>query len=295
VYKRHGDNLQQKIDSVFTVVNNSMSIYVPDSDISRINNGDNNIVVDHMFREVFELSKEIFEDTDGFFDPTVGMLVNAWGFGPETAIELDSIKVDSILNYVGFDKLDITANNKIVKDFPEVYIDFNAIAKGYAIDRLAAVFDEHGVENYLVEVGGEIISKGKNVLKDKPWIVGIDDPQMEVGRSTKLLIELKDKALASSGNYRKYRIDEVTGYKYVHTINPKTGFTKNSNTLAVTILADNCAKADGYATAFMAMELGEAFKLILRHNDLEAYIIYVDENGETQEWLTEGFKGLVRK
>ncbi|APQ16519.1 FAD:protein FMN transferase [Maribacter hydrothermalis] len=287
--------LQKDIDSVFAVINKSLSTYIPESDISRINKGDSTVVVDRMFKDVFELSKTIYTDTKGFFDPTVGTLVNAWGFGPEIEIALDSLKVDSLLNFVGLDKVFINDQNLVIKSNPNIYLDFNAIAKGYSIDRIAAMLDAKGVENYLVEVGGELIAKGSNVIKQKEWVVGIDDPETELDRSTKILINLNNRALASSGNYRKFRIDEVTGKKYVHTVNPKTGFTQISNTLAVTILADNCATADAYATAFMAMDLDEAFKLINKNKTLEAYIVYLDSNGETHEFLTKGFKSLVVK
>lgn len=288
-------DLQREIDSVFAVINHSLSTYIPESDISRINKGDSTVVVDEMFREVFNLSKEINKDTNGFFDPTVGTLVNAWGFGPERQISMDSLKIDSLLNFVGLDKILIDDANRIIKADPNIYLDFNAIAKGYSIDRLAAMLDAKGIGNYLIEVGGELVAKGKNTIKDKSWVVGIDDPEMQVKRSTKILINLNDRALASSGNYRKFRVDETTGKKYVHTVNPKTGYTQLSNTLAVTILADDCATADAYATAFMAMDLSDAFKLINENKRLEAYIVYVDENGETQEFLTKGFKELVVK
>ncbi|HDZ07023.1 hypothetical protein LCGC14_0286350 [marine sediment metagenome] len=288
-------DLQREIDSVFAVINHSLSTYIPESDISRINKGDSTVVVDEMFREVFKLSKEINKDTNGFFDPTVGTLVNAWGFGPERQISMDSLKIDSLLNFVGLDKILIDDANRIIKADPNIYLDFNAIAKGYSIDRLAAMLDAKGIGNYLIEVGGELVAKGKNTIKDKSWVVGIDDPEMQVKRSTKILINLNDRALASSGNYRKFRVDEATGKKYVHTVNPKTGYTQLSNTLAVTILADDCATADAYATAFMAMDLSDAFKLINENKRLEAYIVYVDENGETQEFLTKGFKELEVK
>ncbi|MDF4204922.1 FAD:protein FMN transferase [Maribacter sp. SA7] len=286
-------DLQQDIDSVFAVINHSLSTYIPESDISRINNGDSTVVVDKMFREVFKLSKSIHQETNGFFDPTVGTLVNAWGFGPEQKISMDSLKIDSLLNFVGLDKITLDASNHLIKTNPNIYLDFNAIAKGYSIDRLAAMLDAKGIDNYLIEVGGELVAKGKNTIKNKSWVVGIDDPEMQVNRSSKILINLNDKALASSGNYRKFRIDEETGKKFVHTVNPKTGYTQLSNTLAVTILADNCATADAYATAFMAMNIDDAFRLISENDSLEAYIIYLDENGETQEYLTQGFKALV--
>lgn len=285
---------QQEIDSVFAVVNQSMSTYWPDSDITKINQGDSTLVVDAMFKEVFELSRGVYEKSNGYFDPTVGTLVNAWGFGPGQQIAMDSTTVDSLLQYVGFDKVQLTNKGTISKANPAVFFDFNAVAKGYAIDRLGALLDEKGIKNYLVEVGGEVITKGENTITQKQWTVGIDDPQVEFGRQLKKIISLKDLALASSGNYRKFRIDSITGEKYVHTINPKTGFTKNSSVLAASVVAKNCATADAYATAFMAMDLEASKKILGDQKDLEAYIIYLNEVGETEEYMTEGFKELVQ-
>jgi len=287
-------DFQKEIDSVFNAVNQSMSTYIPDSDISRINQGDTSVVVDHMFKEVFELSRKVHTVSDGYFDPTVGALVNAWGFGPGQQIVLDSSKVDSILNFVGFEKVRLSQEGTIEKQFSEIYFDFNAIAKGYAIDRIGVMLDKKGIGNYLVEVGGEVLTKGKNKISNKEWTVGIDDPQVEVGRQLKKIIPLKDKALASSGNYRKFRIDSITGKKYVHTIDPKTGFTKNSKVLAASVIADDCATADAYATTFMAMDFSDSKVLLGEHRELEAYIIYLNDKGEAMEYFTEGFGDLVR-
>ena len=281
---------QKEIDSVFAAVNKSMSTYISDSDISKINKGDSTIVVDLMFQEVFLLSKEIYEKTEGYFDPTVGPLVNAWGFGPEKQMALDSASVDSLMNYVGFDKVFLTPKKTIRKEKINIYFDFNAIAKGYTIDRLAVLLDNKGIQNYLLEVGGELVAKGENILQNRPWGIAVTDPEAE---RAKISIRLKDRAMASSGNYRKFRIDSITGKKYVHTIDPKTGFTKNANTLAVNILATTCAEADAYATAFMAMDLDTAVAFLTRQSDLDAYIIYLDETGETQEFMTTGFRTLV--
>ncbi len=272
-------DFQREIDSVFNVMNQSLSTYIPTSDISKINQGDPDITVGRMFREVFDLSKDIYSKTDGYFDPTVGALVNAWGFGPGKKVPLDSIKVDSIMRLVGLNKVQLKENNKIVKEHSNIYLDFNAIAKGYAIDRLAKMMDEKGIDDYLLEVGGELIGKGINQIKQKQWVVGIDDPQVEEGRRLKILIALEDKALASSGNYRKFRMDSITGKKYVHTIDPKTGYTKNANTLGVTVLANSCAEADAYATAFMAMDLDKTLEFLSNQNNLEAYVIYLDATG----------------
>lgn len=284
---------QQEIDSVFQVINQSLSTYIPTSDISKINNGDSTITVDHMFQEVFKTSSEVYEASNGYFDPTIGVLANAWGFGPGKQLKLDSLKVDSLLGYVGWDKVKLNNNGTITKTRSELRFDFNAVAKGYAIDRLGTLLDTKGITNYLVELGGEVITRGQNSVSGKQWSVGIDDPQVEVGRQLKQIIVLEDKAMASSGNYRKFRIDPETGKKYVHTINPKTGYTKNSNVLATSVVASSCAEADAYATAFMAMDLDDTRNLLANQDNLEAYIIYLNERGETQEFMTPGFKSLI--
>jgi len=287
-------DLQPAIDSVFRVVNHSLSTYIPDSDISRINQGEDSIVVDAMFKEVFKTSNDIYTRTNGYFDPTVGILVDAWGFGPGTALEMDSIRVDSLLRYVGFEKVRLGRDGRIVREVPGVRLDFNAIAKGYAIDRLAVMLEEKGIQDYLVEVGGELRARGKNRAKKSLWVVGIDDPQATEGRAIKKIISFSDRSMASSGNYRKFRIDSITGEKFVHTINPHTGFTENSNILATSVLAQTCMEADGYATAFMAMQLKNSKKLLLESPELEGYIIYLGEGGETREYMTPGFEDLVQ-
>ncbi|MEM8762495.1 MAG: FAD:protein FMN transferase [Bacteroidota bacterium] len=286
---------QQKIDSVFRVINASLSTYIPNSDISRINNGDSTVVVDKSFRDVYLQSQRVYVETQGYFDPTVGVLVNAWGFGPEKPInQLDSVQVDSLMRYVGWSKVKLKSDFTIGKADPNIRFDFNAIAKGYAIDRLAQMLDdEFDVDHYLVEVGGEVVAKGINVISKKPWIIGIDDPTNLESRGSAALIHLKDGALASSGNYRKFRVDETTGEKYVHTINAKTGYTKNSSVLSATVVANNCMEADAYATAFMAMDLEDSKNLLERVNDLEAFIIYLDEEGSSQKFMTQGFEKLL--
>ena len=294
LYTEGPQDFTRQIDSVFAVMNRSMSTYLPDSDISRINRGDSTVVVDAMFREVFEASGGIWEESGGHFDPTVGVLVDAWGFGPGPALEMDSLKVDSLLAFVGFDKVSLGPDNRIRKALPQVRLDFNAIAKGYSIDRLAGLFDEAGVSHYLIEVGGEVRARSGNPEKNQPWRIGIDDPQVSDGRSIKRVIALQDRSMASSGNYRKFRVDPQTGAKFVHTIDPLTGFTRSSNILAASVLAPNCMLADGYATAFMAMDLEASRKLLGEHPELEGYIIYVDADGTVKEFMTPGFEALIR-
>ncbi len=284
-------NYQKKIDSVFEVVNRSMSTYIPASDISRINRGDTTVVVDAYFEEVFNKAKEVWQITHGSFDPTVGALVNAWGFGPERPLnKVSQGEIDSILAFTGFGKISITENNTLSKQHPNVYLDFNALAKGYAIDILGRMLESNAVENYLVEVGGEVLSKGRNTIADKDWIVAIDDPTQTVKRSFVKILTLKDAAMASSGNYRKSRRDPRTGEVYVHTVNPKTGFTHRSNILSTSVIAPTCMEADAYATAFMVMPLEKSKELLQQKKELEAFILYADSLGTMQQYATEGFQ-----
>ena len=294
VYAEGEHDFTGQIDSVFAVMNRSMSTYLPDSDISRSNAGDTTVVADAMFREVFEASRDIWKTSKGAFDPTVGVLVDAWGFGPGQALEMDSLRVDSLLAYVGFEKVSLGPDGRLRKTVPQLRLDFNAIAKGYSIDRLAALFDAEGVSHYLIEVGGEVRARGGNPEKKEPWRIGIDDPQVIEGRAIKRVIALEDRSMASSGNYRKFRVDPETGAKYVHTIDPHTGYTRASNILAATVLASTCMVADGYATTLMAMSLEDSQKLLEADDDLDAYIIYLDADGNVAEFMTEGFEVLVR-
>lgn len=287
-------DFQHEIDSVFQVVNQSMSTYIPNSDISKINDGDSTLVVDQMFKEVFELSSRVHKASNGYFDPSIGVLADAWGFGPGEQIELDSLKVDSLLNYVGWNRVKLNTNGTVTKQKPNIRFDFNAVAKGYAIDRLGAMLTSKGVKDYLVEVGGEVLAKGINEISGKNWTVGIDKPNDLISRGAAAIINLENNALASSGNYRKFRIDPETGEKYVHSINPKTGYTKNSKVLAASVIANDCATADAYATAFMVMNLESSIVLLENSKALEAYIIYLDGDNIIQNFMTDGFEELIK-
>jgi thiamine biosynthesis lipoprotein len=284
----------EQLKRIFDVVNESMSTYIPTSDISRINQGDTTVVVNEYFIEVYNTSKKLWLATNGYFDPTVGPLVNAYGFGPDGALRgIDSTQIDSIRQFVGFEKLKLTSSKQLLKQDPRTYIDFNAIAKGYAVDLLGKILEDNEVENYLIEVGGELLGKGINNKTGNNWIVAVDDPTQTEERDLIKKLKLIDRAMATSGNYRKTRIDPVTKAKYVHTINPKTGWPKKSNVLSVSVLAENCMLADGYATAFMVMELDETQAFLEEHPHIDAYIIYADNDGNLQEWLTEGFQEVI--
>jgi len=286
-------DFERSMDSIIKVINQSMSTYQDDSDISQINKGDTTITVDQNFLDVFNASVNIFETSKGFFDPTVGVLVNAYGFGPETPLtNLSPLKLDSLKQFVGLEKVRINEDHKVVKDHSSVFLDFNAIAKGYAIDRVCTFLEQQGVEDYLVELGGELRARGKNKASSKDWLVGIDDPfpDDEQERRFNAKVLLKDAAMATSGNYRKYRLDSITGQQFVHTVNPITGLAERSNLLSASVIAENCMLADGYATAIMAMGLERTMDMLKKLKSIEVYLIYSAGNGDIETYVTPGFK-----
>lgn len=266
-----------QFDSLFAVINTSMSTYLKTSDISKINRNEA-FTMDTHFTKVFDKSKEIYQATQGVFDPTVGVMVNAWDFGPEkTIVALDSLKIDSLMRSVGFDKI-TREQNTITKQYPNTFLDFNAIAKGYTVDVIAEFLEQRNIANYLVEIGGELRGKGINVYKKKPWRIGIEDPNFDGTQSVNKIIALKDKAMATSGTYRKFKIDE-NGKRYSHIINTETGYPSKTNVLSVSVLANTCMEADAYATAFKAMGLVASKEFLRVNTDLQAYFIF-EKNGK---------------
>ncbi|OGS73893.1 MAG: thiamine biosynthesis protein ApbE [Flavobacteria bacterium RIFCSPLOWO2_12_FULL_35_11] len=282
------NNYESKIDSLTKVINKSASTYIPTSDLSKINQGDTTVFADANLQEVFIKSEKIYKETEGAFDPTVGILVNAWGFGPEKPIEnLDSLKIQELLKFVGFDKVKLE-NGKIKKLYPEIYMDFNAIAPGYLVDMVSRMFEKSGVANYMVEMGGEIRARGQNE-KGLPWKIGIENPNTDGSRSFATVIELKNESLATSGNYRKFKVKE-DGTKYVHTINTKTGYAKESNLLSASVISkSDCADVDGYATSFMVMGFEKSKDFLKNHPELKAFLIYVDEKGAMKTYKSNNF------
>ena len=279
--KNNDENIiKNKIDSLFKIVNNSFSTYISDSDISKINRGDSLLLVDDHFKKVFLKSYEIWELSQGFFDPTVGSLVNAYGFGPEKKIKNFSKKqLDSLIELTGFSKVSLTSEGTIKKKYSNIYLDFNAIGKGYIVDLISELLISYDIKNFLIEIGGEIIAKGKNPNSGDFWKVAIDNPSQKNNRQFIKTIFLKNKALATSGNYRKYIIDSLTGKKYVHTINPKNGKSFQSKILSVSVLASDCMTADAWATALMVMPFRLSKSIIESIEGIDAYWILSNQKG----------------
>lgn len=287
-------NINPVIDSLLRNFDLSLSTYIPNSIISRINDNDPNALADDKIKAVWDESFRIWELTDGAFDITVGPLINAWGFGPGMKMEMDSMRIDSLKQYVGMEKLSME-DRQIIKESPGIRIDVNAIAQGYSVDVLADYLLAEGYKNFLINVGGEIRCEGVNPA-GKEWRIGVDKPffgNAISGQELQAVLKLQDISLASSGNYRKFY--EVDGKKIVHTLDPKTGYTRMSQLLSATILCKSCMTADALATACMVMGPEKAKDFISGMDGVEAYFITTDEDGLYLEWYTPGIEELLDK
>ncbi|MFC2087112.1 FAD:protein FMN transferase [Bacteroidota bacterium] len=288
----HSIDYHNEIEQLLKTFDSTFSTYLEESIISRVNNNDPDVKSNEHFNKVFEKAKQISEITGGLFDITVGPLVNAYGFGIGNKLTINEHVIDSLLNFVGYEKVIIT-DNVVKKENKAIQLDMNALAQGYAVDLVCKFLDEKGIKHYMVELGGEVRTKGKN-QDGVYWRIGIDKPiegNIFPGNELQDIISLKDKALATSGNYRKFY--EEDGIKYTHSINPKTGRPARSNLLSATILANDCITADAYATACMVSGLEKSKELVSQISEIEAYLIYADEQGEYQIWTSTGIVEII--
>ena len=281
---QYKEDLLQEIMRELNAVDASLSMFNPNSCISKINKGETD-EADSLLACVFQLAQAISKVTDGAFDVTVAPLVNAWGFGFKNDVLPDSAKIDSLMSFVGWEKVRIQEMH-IQKDDPRIIMDFSAIAKGYGADQVAKLMKQKGIENYMIEIGGEIVCGGKN-QNNENWKIGInkptDDPTSTNQELDKIL-NLTDCAMATSGNYRNFYVKD--GKRIAHTIDPKSGYPVQHSVLSSTVLAPSCAMADGFATSFMVMGLEKAKQILDQHPELQAYLIY-EENGEHKVYYTK--------
>jgi FAD:protein FMN transferase len=291
---RKGEDLQAQIEDILHKIDQSLSIYQPNSLISKINKNDTRVRADQAFTDVFKKSAEVFKKTGGAFDITVGPIVNALGFGSADTLNINSSLIDSLRQFVGMQKVRLNGNI-VEKDDSRILLDVNAIAQGYSVDVVARFLEEKKIRNYLVEIGGEVRAKGRNNER-QVWRIGIDKPvegNMVPGANLQAVVELKNKSLATSGNYRKYY--EKNGVKYVHTIDPQTGYPVISNLLSATVIADDCTTADAYATALMVFGVQNSIAFLNDNTFLNAYLIYTDDNGNFQVYATPGLSEFIEQ
>lgn len=281
-------SLYDEIMAELNKFNLSLNPFLDNSIISKVNNNEE-VELDSFFVEVFNKSMEVSEISEGKFDITVSPLINAWGFGFKEMDNVTPKMIDSLKEFVGYKKISLE-NGKIVKTDPRIQINTSAIAKGYSCDVIAKVLDSYGVLNYMVEIGGEISMKGKND-QGEYWRIGIDKPlddSTAMHRDLQIILSIKDKSVATSGNYRNYYIKD--GKKYAHTIDPQTGYPSEQNILGATVIADNCMTADAYATAFMAMGLEKSKEIASKVPGLFYYFIYSLPDGSVQTTYSDGFE-----
>jgi len=304
---------QSEFDSLLRVLNDEVSTYIPTSTISRFNQSDSTLfetgmpvnvegkvhLPDHHFWVNLDQSRSLIRLTNGYFGPTVMPLVNYWGFGykeKRAVTEVDSQKISSLKQLVGLEQIREEPGRRqrsLRKKDKKVQLDFSALAKGYGVDLLGQFLEEQGVNDYQVEIGGEVRCRGKNA-KGNWWKIGINKPKTDASLvELEAAVTLRNKSMATSGNYRNFY--EVNGKKYGHTINPKTGFPEQSSLLSASIFADDCLTADALSTASMAMGLDRAFELVESNPNLEGFFIYGDETGQFSYKETSGLKGLIEE
>lgn len=285
------ENLKTEIETELQKVDLSLSPFNKQSVITHINNN-TDMQTDSLFDYVFRLARQVSEETHGAFDITVAPLVNAWGFGFKNAAQVNPQTIDSLRQFVGFEKIKLE-NGKIIKSDPRTMLDCSAIAKGFGVDCVARLFDRKGIRNYMIDIGGELVMKGENA-KMEPWRIGINKPiddSLSVNQELQTVLQISNVGLATSGNYRNFYYKD--GKKYAHTIDPRTGYPIQHNILSATVVATNCATADAYATAFMVLGLDSAKAICHTHPELDAYFIYSKEDGKTDIYYTDGMKKYI--
>ena len=288
-----GEDLQEEIEAELKKVDDEFSMFNSQSIVARLNNGEQP-ELSNDFIDVFKLARQISEDTNGAFDITVAPLVNAWGFGFKHQQMPSKEQVDSLRELISYRY--VTLKDKtITMQKPGMMLDFSAIAKGYGVDVVARLLERHDIKNYMVEIGGEITTRGINPER-VPWRIGVNKPSEDAlneNHELQTILNVTDKSMATSGNYRNFYVKG--GKKYAHTIDPKTGYPVQHSLLSATVLTDRCAKADAYATSFMVLGMDGAKKILERHKELMAYLIYTDNKGNLSVWYSPSLKDKIVK
>ena len=288
---QYSEDLQEEIEAELRKVDDKFSMFNSQSVVARLNNGESPELSSD-FIDVFKLARQISEDTNGAFDITVAPLVNAWGFGFKHEQMPTKEQVDSLRQLIGYQHVNLKGNH-ITMQKPGMMLDFSAIAKGYGVDVVARLLERHDIKNFMVEIGGEITTRGINPER-VPWKIGVNKPNEDAlseSHELQTILNVTDKAMATSGNYRNFYVKE--GKKYAHTIDPKTGYPVQHTLLSATVLADRCAIADAYATSFMVLGMDGAKKILQRHKELMAYLIFTDTKGNLTVWYSPTLKDKI--
>jgi len=287
------EDYQSYIEEALNKVDREFSMFNEQSTVSRINHGEQP-ELSNTFVRVFNLANDIWKDTNGAFDVTVAPLVNAWGFGFKNEQMPTARQVDSLRQFIGMNNVELVGQPAILqKKDARTMLDFSAIAKGYGVDAVANLLESSGVKNYMIEIGGEVITRGVSSQR-VPWRIGVTKPtddSLQVSSELQTVLNITDMAMATSGNYRNFYYKN--GRKYAHTIDPQSGYPVQHSILSATVLAKNCATADAYATSFMVMGLERAKEVLERHRDMMAYFIYSDAQGQLAVWYSPSLKDKI--
>lgn len=288
-YDDQARNFKQGVDSIFHAIDLSVNLWVDSSVICKVNRNED-VILDNIFIDNFNIAQKAAELSGGYFDPTISPLVEVWGFSAKESMELTSVMIDSLKSLVDYRNIRIE-DGKVVKADPAMRLDFNAIAQGYTSDRIGAYLESKGVLNYLVDVGGEILARGGKP-DGSPWVVGIEKPaaNWDSDRVVQQRVEVRDQGIVTSGSYRKYV--ERDGKRYSHSIDPTTGYPVEHNLLSATVIAETSVWADALASICMVMGMERSLDIINSLEGVEAYYIFVNDKGELETFATEGFQPL---
>ena len=284
-----GKDLQPEFDSVFALINAAANSYIQESEVSEFNRSGRLSNPSFTFKDMMDSAAKYSRMSEGYFEPTLYPLIKAWGFSFEKREEMDSMKVAELLDFIGFeDAISVTESGYFAAK-PGVMLDITGLGEGYAIDKLVEVVERNGIANYMVEIGGEMKAKGINP-RNTLWTIGIEDPaQAEMGVTSTMLtkVELDNRSISSSGNYRKFYIDEA-GNRRPHIIDPKTGYPVSHSMVSVSVLAPSATQADALATAFMGMGHEKAMILAESLPGVEAMFVIGGKEKLDMEF-TSGF------
>lgn len=285
-------NFKPAIDSLLNLVNKSINTYDSTSEVSRFNRSQDGVAVNlPYFLPPLHVAAEVFKNSQGAFDPTVMPLVNAWGFGPGKVFQMDSSRVDSLKQFIGFEKVQLTRDS-VMKLDARTQLDFGGIGQGYGADVITEFLKSKGITDMLVELGGEGMACGVNLDTGKPWKIGILDPNSTREKQFfKAYASLTNKSFTTSGNYFNYK--EIDGRKYSHTIDPETGYPVQREILSASVFASDCTTADAWATAFMVMGHDRAVKILKRKKDLDAFLVFSTPDGKIDTYITEGILSFI--
>ena len=290
---QYSDDLQEEIEAELKKVDSEFSMFNSQSLVARVNKGESPKLT-NSFCDIFKLAQKISDETNGAFDITIAPLVNAWGFGFKHEQTPTKHQVDSLRQLIGYQHVSLNGNRIAMKK-QGMMLDFSAIAKGYGVDAIAALLKRHDIKNFMVEIGGEITTRGINPQR-VPWKIGVNKPNednLNVSHELQTILNVTDISMATSGNYRNFYVKE--GKKYAHTIDPKTGYPVQHTLLSATVLADKCATADAYATSFMVLGMDGAKQILERHKELMAYLIFTDRKGNLAVWYSPSLKDKIVK